>query len=63
MSGPDGQKERVLVFIDVGNLNATQDELKTSIDFKAFAEVLRDSGEFIENGLRFYDQIYSESQA
>jgi uncharacterized LabA/DUF88 family protein len=62
MSGPDGQKERVLVFIDVGNLNATQDELKTSIDFKAFAEVLRDSGEFIENGLRFYDQIYSESQ-
>jgi uncharacterized LabA/DUF88 family protein len=62
MSRLDGQKEKVLVLIDLGNLNAAQNELKVSIDFRAFARILRGDGEFIQNGLRFYDQIYNESQ-
>ncbi|MFA6437331.1 MAG: NYN domain-containing protein [Candidatus Paceibacterota bacterium] len=56
MPEPAGQKEKVLVFIDAANLSAAQNKIGLSINFRAFSDVLRGDGEFIEKGLRFYEQ-------
>jgi len=56
MSEPDGQKEKVLVFIDLANFNKALQELGVSIDFKDFARILKGEGDFVENGLRLYEQ-------